>query len=886
MPRPILLLINVRKVSVALFLAVTLTIAFSNVTQLKAVIDLSPNSTQPPKDIIASVDTSTLTPISVSVTSAYKEILTELTQPPEQEAFLNACRLVGFHDLNNDGVTEMVLLRPYRTSGFAEAELLVYGYEVAPTKLLSITIDIVGQSSLEFSVIHTSDGSLWVKSNRADGYIDEYYTEYVLLNGVYASNNVYNCVYGIDYETETEIRSASHNDNPISTAEYDGMVANLLSQTAVQLISNPIEDFDYTSQKFILTPGVGLTYSEAINQLNVNIESGVPNDNSGEEATDESTMIYYQFSEILPPLYDEIENFSDGLAAVRLGTKWGYIDEDGNEVIPLIYDRAYSFSEGLARVEIDYKPYVIDKTGNQVFYFNNLYVVSSFSEGLAAFTTSHYPSKFGYIDTYGNEVIPCIYDGAGAFSNGIAVVNVIAGDGLSFSQSIIDKNGIMAFPLKENMYIGDFIDGLARVTSNKGKHGFINKNGEEIVPPIYDYASSFNGGFATVQLDDKYGIINSNGEIVVPIIYDSIPFGIHDGLAAAELNGKSGYIDKDGNVVIPFVYDVVQNYHFISNFSYGFAAVRIKGKWGFIDKTGKEVTSFIYDDVLSNFEKNSGLAMVGIAGSYGFIDKSGKEIIPLKYARTSSTFNDGLAGVASMGKYGFIDMEGRELTGFKWDTFSQSTGADGIISVAIDSSNGREWGLLKYEVSTSPFSSSFLDSAAQSSLSESTALLLDKIYRNDFSGVAGIYNSPRWGQATIGNDGSVIFDNYMDFEGYSYKNVPFTRLHEAFSVPGTDIIAWNIEYRLNFDPKFDIYDTTQRRSLHNVQEVIYIFPENVEARWTEYDPGTRKDEEYGIDSDTARIRFYVEMVDLFDGGNFNEKGNKVRNEANEYFTKQ
>lgn len=57
------------------------------------------------------------------------------------------------------------------------------------------------------------------------------------------------------------------------------------------------------------------------------------------------------YSEIISPIYDDARGFSEGLAAVKRGDKWGYINESGEVVIDFQYDRAHSFSEGKALVE-------------------------------------------------------------------------------------------------------------------------------------------------------------------------------------------------------------------------------------------------------------------------------------------------------------------------------------------------------------------------------------------------------------------------------------------------------------------------------------------------------------------------------------------------------
>jgi hypothetical protein len=48
----------------------------------------------------------------------------------------------------------------------------------------------------------------------------------------------------------------------------------------------------------------------------------------------------------------EIQDFSEGLADVRHGMKYGYIDRTGKEVIPFEYDVASPFHDGLALVRM------------------------------------------------------------------------------------------------------------------------------------------------------------------------------------------------------------------------------------------------------------------------------------------------------------------------------------------------------------------------------------------------------------------------------------------------------------------------------------------------------------------------------------------------------
>jgi len=61
-----------------------------------------------------------------------------------------------------------------------------------------------------------------------------------------------------------------------------------------------------------------------------------------------------------------VGNFSEGLAAVTLGDKWGYVDKDGRMVIATLFDDARDFAAGLAAVKLDKKWGFIDKSGKVI----------------------------------------------------------------------------------------------------------------------------------------------------------------------------------------------------------------------------------------------------------------------------------------------------------------------------------------------------------------------------------------------------------------------------------------------------------------------------------------------------------------------------------------
>jgi len=120
--------------------------------------------------------------------------------------------------------------------------------------------------------------------------------------------------------------------------------------------------------------------------------------------------------------------------------------------------------------------------------------------------------------------------------------------------------------------------------------GYIDGDGNVVIPPIYEIAHDFSEGLACVAelgWDKGYKFINTSGEVVISLdaniyVYDDF----HEGLCMVSVDGKSGFIDRTGKMAIPPQFDGADG------FDHGVAPVRIgereaSDNWGFIDHTGK-----------------------------------------------------------------------------------------------------------------------------------------------------------------------------------------------------------------------------------------------------------------------------------------------------------
>ncbi|HEU5181157.1 MAG TPA: WG repeat-containing protein [Candidatus Polarisedimenticolia bacterium] len=69
---------------------------------------------------------------------------------------------------------------------------------------------------------------------------------------------------------------------------------------------------------------------------------------------------------VIPAQFEDADDFSDGMARVQKSGKWGYVDKSGQLEIPLEYDLATSFGDGLALVKDGKKRGWIDKNAQFV----------------------------------------------------------------------------------------------------------------------------------------------------------------------------------------------------------------------------------------------------------------------------------------------------------------------------------------------------------------------------------------------------------------------------------------------------------------------------------------------------------------------------------------
>lgn len=271
-------------------------------------------------------------------------------------------------------------------------------------------------------------------------------------------------------------------------------------------------------------------------------------------------------------------------------------------------------------------------------------LASDFSEGLAAI--SYDGRSTGYINQLGELVIEPLFSYGGPFQQGMAIVGVPGVDAnRRFLTGFINRDGRFVFDDVRFAAAEPFREGLAVISLDGERYGYIDLVGNIVIEPQFTYAESFGEGLAPVRLGEEYGFIDRTGRFVIPPQFEAAePF--REGRAQVVVRGKTGYINHSGEMVIEPAFD------YGGDFSNGRALVALDSKLGYIDEAGNLEVDL--PNMTRGDDFAEGLAPVMLDGQYGYIDLQGNLVIPPQFSY-AGRFSNGLAAFETAGSWGIIN---------------------------------------------------------------------------------------------------------------------------------------------------------------------------------------------------------------------------------------
>lgn len=288
-----------------------------------------------------------------------------------------------------------------------------------------------------------------------------------------------------------------------------------------------------------------------------------------------------------------------------------------------------------------------------LFSISCILILSSCAEQSFAEKTSKYDSigsfvdgeayvlvgdKMGIIDSQGNEIIKPKYHYVSRFENGARLASIMKEE-------------------RVNSYI----------TRTKKYSGFLDEDGDEILPFIFDDAQPFlSTGLAAVSKDGKYGMINIKGRYVLEPRFDivtdfdngyaSIACDVSRGTYNRYLDGKFGIVNDKGEIVVDC------QYYYIGSFKNGMATILLNSKYdryGYVSTSGEILIEPQYTDA-NSFEGD--VARVTDQSSKSFLINSKGEAVSDKTFSYIGQFSCGYATLTprvSNGVNGYMDPSGK-----------------------------------------------------------------------------------------------------------------------------------------------------------------------------------------------------------------------------------
>lgn len=425
--------------------------------------------------------------------------------------------------------------------------------------------------------------------------------------------------------------------------------------------------------------------------------------------------------QLIPQQFERAFEFNEGLAAVRIGGAFGFIDLTGKVVIKPEFDLAGAFYQGLAEVLVGDVVGVIDRSGQFVvkpqfaravpFTADTLIVAegnwrngyfSGFEklEGLSDFFSTGgrrvglYHTSKGWITEPVYRVSQFDEPSRGLIwatteNENDGPFGLLRADGkwqvspaFTHVQTLNEGRAIVRghSPGTEPLYHGREID----------PSGAVDRDGNLVVPLAFSFLSYWSGGYARAESDGRQGLVSPDGSLLGGRYFDEVE-RFEDGRLPRVRDGQTWYSlqpngsrvqDQNEGIVIascpsgltirersglaefshprfeaPIALLFDRKYQFSKVDCANPIPVSLNGKWGYVTQEGLVVTNPPTFD--ETYEFQAGFAAVSLDGAWGVIDGHGEFVVKSTYSELRPA--KGLYQAIKDGREFWIDAKGNEV---------------------------------------------------------------------------------------------------------------------------------------------------------------------------------------------------------------------------------
>jgi hypothetical protein len=240
------------------------------------------------------------------------------------------------------------------------------------------------------------------------------------------------------------------------------------------------------------------------------------------------------------------------------------------EVVRLDATEIFDFHEGFAVVK-RYQEYAIIKNDGTYLFNYGKYILNStvcyFSNGMCAVKDA-ITEKYGFINSTGSLIVPCIYDKVKPFSedNYGWVSEYKNGSSYNSVSYFVNKKGErFKSKLNENEGLSDNVFDIYHIQGKDNYKEFYHKNGKFVFKTKRNVVGLYSEGLIKVDttfgnFNLRYGFIDTMNRLVIPYqIKASNVSDFYEDIAHCSLNESSGlsdiFINKKGETVLQFARD-------------------------------------------------------------------------------------------------------------------------------------------------------------------------------------------------------------------------------------------------------------------------------------------------------------------------------------------
>ncbi|MFD1738195.1 WG repeat-containing protein [Bacillus salitolerans] len=293
---------------------------------------------------------------------------------------------------------------------------------------------------------------------------------------------------------------------------------------------------------------------------------------------------------VIKPVFDYALDFQEnGLAIVEEQNRYGVINHAGRYVLKPTFQSINPYSEGRAVAMDDNGSHVINEKG-QIITKKPYSFIGSFQEGRAVYSTktdSDY--LYGYLNLLGSEVIRAKYRFANDFQDGVALVQKMDG---TYALINIEGKELHQYTKPFISYLGNGLLAFKEADDFEAKAGIMDTVENILVTPTYSWIQPFQDGRAAVNISDDYknqvGLIDRTGKYYIKPKYMDIMMLGHNRVAVSKaiseeepfLGANYAIATTNGEFLTDF------NFTQVSPYENGYASVSDGKETYFVDKAG------------------------------------------------------------------------------------------------------------------------------------------------------------------------------------------------------------------------------------------------------------------------------------------------------------